>query len=231
MQLPSSSHYRKALRQLAESLAEGEQERVYTATPETPNQTRRSAVPFRKWGNTTLENVMAITWKKTDVAAQEILDAVETLVAGGNWHETDLIADWTKPELYATWARECLNRNDAFGWDTAICYAKRAVCRRIDGFLVMNHLGQFAGRHYPEKLEIITDIGIFAPEVIHELVIDPRNDIEHEYSSANRQTARRAVNMCDMFLKSTEVEAGRFAIISFGNEPHQFSSRPMHGAR
>lgn len=157
-----------------------------------------------------------LTWTKTAVSPDEVLDAIDTIQAGSSWYQTDLLSGWRTAEAYAGWARDCLMRDDEFGWDAAISYAKRALCRRIDGLMITNHLGHFSGRKYPEKLEMITDIGIFAPEVIHELVIDPRNDIEHAYSVADRQSAKRAVDLCDMFLKSTAEEAKQLAVISFG---------------
>lgn len=159
---------------------------------------------------------MSLAWTKRTVTAQEILDAVATLVAGQSWHQIDLVSGWTSAESYLGWARECLNRNDAFGWDAAISYAKRAACRQIDALIVTNHFGHFAGRNYPEKLQILTDIDISAPELIHELVIDPRNDIEHEYIAANAELARKAVDLCDLFLRATRTEAGRLAVISLG---------------
>src|SRR5262249_40904895 len=61
---------------------------------------------------------------------------------------------WTPSEDYLAWARVGLAEGGEHGWDRALSYAKRAVCRRIDSFLVYNHL-RFAERYpFPAKIEL-----------------------------------------------------------------------------
>jgi hypothetical protein len=69
---------------------------------------------------------------------------------------------------------------------------------------------------YPEKIEILSTARLYVPSVVHELVIDPRNELEHCYRPPTETEARRAVQLCEMFLKATSDEAKHNAIISIG---------------
>lgn len=171
------------------------------------------------------------TWKEQIVSPQDILDAVRTLSLGSDWYEIDLISEWTRAESYLSWANDCLARNDQFGWDAAISYAKRAACRQIDALIHYNHLQKFSGRKYPEKAELLTQIGLPVPSIIQELIIDPRNEIEHTYLPATLEHARRAVEVADLFLRALAAENDRKAIISFAkslNSRHETSSVQGH---
>jgi hypothetical protein len=170
-------------------------------------------------------------WKEQIVSSQEILDAMRTLSAGSDWYEIDLISEWTRAETYLSWANDNLARNDQFGWDAAICYAKRAVCRQIDALIHYNHLQKFSGRKYPEKAELLTQIGLPVPGIVQELIIDPRNEIEHAYLPATQDYARRAVEVADLFLRALATESDRKAVISFAkslNRRHDTSSVQGH---
>src|SRR5262249_20268005 len=115
------------------------------------------------------------TWRKEGVSPQEILDAVKTLPMGSNWYEMDLISEWIGAECYLFWASECLERNDQFGLDAAVCYAKRAVCRQIDGLMIQNHLQAFVGCKYPRKAEMLRQVGLPVRGIVQDLIIDTRN--------------------------------------------------------
>ena len=52
--------------------------------------------------------------------------------------------------------------------------------------------------------------------LLKNLVIDPRNDIEHAYNMATEAQARQAYEVADLFLRATEIEAGTPAIIALG---------------
>src|SRR6059036_1623445 len=112
-------------------------------------------------------------WHEQTAAPRDILDAARTLPPGSNFYEIDLISDWTRAECYLSWAHNCLARNDSFGWDAAVCYAKRAACQQIDALMVYNHLRAFVGSNYPEKAEMLEQVGLPVPSIIQELIIDP----------------------------------------------------------
>lgn len=67
---------------------------------------------------------------------------------------------------------------------------------------------------YPEKIERLNDIGISIPEIIHELIIKPRNDVEHYYAQPDQQSANRSVDLAELLLKALDEELMRESIIS-----------------
>jgi hypothetical protein len=145
----------------------------------------------------------------------DILDGARTLSRRHAVWTMDVIPEWLKADEYLTWAKTGLNLDSSFGFDAAVCYAKRAVCRLIDSVLIHNHLGDRAGT-YPQKMELLATIGIVIPDVAHDLVIDPRNDIEHGYRSIVPRHARNAVQIAELVLTALRVESERQAIISLG---------------
>jgi hypothetical protein len=158
---------------------------------------------------------MTWSWNGSFVKPEDILSGIVSLGnRDGSFYEVNLVRDWAESTEYLQWAQECLKRNDRFGLDAAVCYAKRAVCRQIDGLLVLNHLGNFVGRKYPDKLDILTAIGLDENEIVHELVIDPRNEVEHSYRASTQQQARRAVQIANLYLKATDDDASRGANVA-----------------
>jgi hypothetical protein len=155
------------------------------------------------------------SWTRRTVQPNDILDAAATIPVRSHRYEADLIPDWTASECYLGWAKDCLSQDSSFGRDAAVCYAKRAACRRIDAFVVCNHFSHLP-LNYPGKIETLSKIGLCVHDLVHELVIDPRNQIEHAYSSPTQQEARSAVQLCEMFMVATSEEAKRNAIISIG---------------
>jgi hypothetical protein len=152
---------------------------------------------------------------ETQVDPIDILDGTRTLSRKQPMWTMDAIPQWIKAEEYLTWAKDGLHWNTSFGFDVAVCYAKRAVCRLIYSFLIHNHLRD-RERNYPEKIELLRRIGVVIPDIAHDLVIDPRNDIEHGYQGARRDQARHAVQLAELLLKSLWVESQLPALISLG---------------
>lgn len=164
---------------------------------------------------------------------EDLVSRIDSLPVHPNpsLYEVDFLQGWARPTAYLEWAQECLRRDDEFGRDAAVCYAKRAVCRQIDGLLTANHLGAFVGKKYTDKLDILTAIGLDDCEVVHELVIDPRNEVEHSYTSANTQEAKRAVQVANMYLKSTAEESARGANVAINwclSSSSHSSCKPGH---
>lgn len=63
---------------------------------------------------------------------------------------------------------------------------------------------------------MLSTVGLFIPDIVHELIIDPRNDAEHEYIMPTREQAKRAVEIADLFIRATKEEREQFAIVSIG---------------
>jgi len=156
------------------------------------------------------------TWAAQKINPEAMLDAAETISTDNSWFEAYLDADWCGATSYLSWASQAFEMENDFGWDATVCYAKRAVCRAIDGFMISNHCGNFLHKTYPDKLAIVNEIGVEVPDVVHDLIIDPRNEIEHSYEVATKQNARHAVQIARMFLKTVEADSRRGAIISLG---------------
>ncbi len=158
-------------------------------------------------------------WTPHKLPAISILDAVENTVPAGRWLEIRPTQSWTDGVTYLEWATEALARDNSFGWDAAVVYAKRAACRQIDAFMVSQHMGGFLQRKkYPAKVKILNELGIDIPDVVHDLIIDPRNNIEHAYELASKKQAKHAVQLCKLFLTSASVaeESQYGMIVSLG---------------
>src|SRR5260370_3187100 len=135
------------------------------------------------------------TWRQTKVQAEDILSAARTLEVKSSRYEIDLVSDWTSSDTYLQWAHNSLAQNTPLGFDAALCYAKRSACREIDAFMICNHFGRFRGTNYPAKMKMLSQVGLSTPDLIYELIIDPRNDVEHSYKGCTWAQAKRAVEL------------------------------------
>ncbi len=157
-----------------------------------------------------------ISWKRSLVQPTDIIDGVKSIEGKTVWAHSRTPEDWLPAETFYEWARVGLSNDHAFGWDIAVSLAKRAVCRRIDGFLWNNWLEHLVDRKYPEKIRILCDIGIAIPGIVHRLVIGSRNEIEHGYRSASGDEARDALDVAHLMLSSTALEASREPVAQAG---------------
>lgn len=159
------------------------------------------------------------TWTRSTCSPQDILDAIGTLQPGYVHAEAILTYDWATSETYLNDAQTMIALDNETGWDAAISFAKRAVCREIDAMVVNNHLGRFLSRPYPEKQGMLHRLGLNAPEVLHDLIISPRNESEHGYERSSKAEANHAVQIARLFLQALKNEPLMHnAIISFGWE-------------
>ena len=155
-------------------------------------------------------------WKREAASPEDILDAAKTIPSAGIRLVMDLSAKWIPARRYYDWACAALQRGGEDGWDTASSLAKRAVCRRMDGILAHNHLSCFLGRNNEKKAELLAELRVPALTLLRDLVIDPRNDIEHAYEPATQKQSRHACEAADLFLTSTDVEAEKPVVIALG---------------
>ena len=151
------------------------------------------------------------------VDPEDILTAIKTIPVNGAT-TCDLLKDvWISPSTYIAWAQKNLESNDDCGFSGALCHSKRAVCRIIDGLLFGNHLRYIIRKTYPERIQLLNDIGIKVPDIVHDLIIDPRNKLEHDYIPPNRQQAEHSVQLAQVFLDAIRIELEeRIPIITLG---------------
>jgi hypothetical protein len=95
-----------------------------------------------------------INWKREIVQPADIIDGLKSIKGKIVWTHPRTPEGWLPAETLYQWAALGMGNDHEFGWDIAVSYAKRAVCRRIDGFLANNWLSHFEGRKYPEKAAV-----------------------------------------------------------------------------
>ena len=140
-----------------------------------------------------------------EIAPQDVIDAIRSLDIRRRTR-CDWLTEWLSEEQMLAWARDSLDRNDERGNADALTWAKRAVCARIDRCLMLCLLSEIAPREYPPRIEILRKVGIELPDVVHEFVIKPRNELEHLYRLPPGQAvAKYAVEIAQLSLRATEV--------------------------
>lgn len=167
-------------------------------------------------------------WSKKAVAPDDILDGARTINGPIGGHGVRLTYHWTSAETLMEWAMAALARGGKDGWDTAAGLAKRAVCRQIDSILVHSHLGHILGQNYGKKALYLASLKVPGLATLRELVIDPRNDIEHAYSQATEDQARRACDIAELFLGASEEQAEAPAVLDLGWD-FEWAGSPMAG--
>jgi hypothetical protein len=150
---------------------------------------------------------------RTEVAAQDFLTAAGAIRAN-NANTCSLNRHWTKPATYLEWARRGFRDADDYGLANAITYAKRAACCRIDRLIHNYHLQRLHRASFPEKIQMLERIGIKIPGIIQELIINPRNELEHDYVFGDVETARRALDIAMLFLTATDSVDSQESIIA-----------------
>lgn len=154
-----------------------------------------------------------INWKRKIVQPADIIDGIKSIEGKTVWTHPLTPEGWLPAETLYRWAVAGMNNQNELGWDIAVSYAKRAVCRRIDGFLVNNWLDHFGGRKYPEKIDILCKVGIAIPGIVHRLVIGSRNEIEHDYKSVCNNEAADAMDVAHLMLTATAIEVPREPVV------------------
>lgn len=154
-------------------------------------------------------------FSNVSISSEDLLDAAKTIPLGEictcNW-----LARWVSPATSGEWAQRGLKEGDAYGLSNAISYAKRSAACRIDVLVRYNHLTRLIRVNYPRKIDGLRQVGLDIPDVVQELVIDPRNELEHEYQVPNDGKARHAVGVSELFLRATELEYQRGSIVAVG---------------
>jgi hypothetical protein len=160
--------------------------------------------------------MIAWEWTRQTVAPDDILDAARSIPASSHRHLMTLFTEWTDADTYLDWAKAALNRTGDDCWDSAAGWAKRGVCRRMDGILAHNHLGCFLSKNYKVKSDYLAKLKVPGLNILRHTVIDPRNGFEHEYALATEEQARQAVEVAELFLLATEGDSYITAVVDLG---------------
>jgi hypothetical protein len=158
-----------------------------------------------------------------EVSAADLLDGARAISAN-QVSTCPLNQHWTKPHTFLEWARHGLSDGDSYGFENAITYSKRAACCRIDRLICNYHLKRLIRANFPAKIDALNGIGIDIPGVIHELIILPRNELEHGYEPASSEKARHAMEIAALFLAATDSVDAQDSIIAL-NMNVQYSYR------
>ena len=62
---------------------------------------------------------------------------------------------------------------------------------------------------------LLEKIGISIPSVVHELIIEPRNDLEHEYALPDQSRARNALGVAQLAVSGISDEFGNIVALNW----------------
>lgn len=161
------------------------------------------------------------TYRRAVIQPQDFVDAIRSMGDGAFSGWSTAYANTIPAAEYLNWAEESGDVSTAKGADVATTYAKRAVCRRIDALLCDHHMWKIMRESYPDKLTCLSEIGFPAHRIVHTLVINIRNGVEHGYRQATAQEAKDSVQVADLFLKASDSWCG----LTRGTR-HEMSSMP-----
>jgi hypothetical protein len=153
--------------------------------------------------------------KKIDVSAPDILDAARTIPTNDASTCEWIDDQWVSPEQYVEWAQECFKRKDDWRLVSAVAHAKRAVCCVIDTLVATHYLVYAQKCNYPVKIDGLTSIGIDIDTIVQELIIDPRNELEHKYKVPEYEQAKHTIQVAGLFSAAMRAELERKPIIAF----------------
>ena len=156
---------------------------------------------------------------RIETDAEDFLSGART-IPSENAHICSLNHNTITPSTFLAWALRGFGEGDEYGLSNAVIYAKRAACCRIDRLIRNYHLRLYCRTPFPAKIEALKELGLVVPNVIQELVIDPRNDLEHDYVFADTGTARRAVDIATLFLAATDSVDSYGSIIALNMNMH-----------
>jgi len=153
--------------------------------------------------------------KKTEVSVADILGEAKTIPTK-NACTCDWIDDqWVSPEQYQQWAEIGFQGGEDRGLVSAVVDAKRAACRLIDTLMLKYHLEYVKRCSYPEKIDGLTRIGISLDSIVLELIIDPKDELEHKYGVPESEQAAHAIQAAGLFVAAMRQEFDRKPIIAF----------------
>ncbi|EGQ8512300.1 hypothetical protein P3594_07945 [Vibrio parahaemolyticus] len=103
-----------------------------------------------------------------------------------------------KSDVFLEYAEKDLESKTELGNVNALTNAKRAIDCQIEQLIKL--LGLKKAKQFPQKIEQIKSIGLFAPRILVK-VNKVRNLLEHEFVNPERHQAEDAVDVATLFVK------------------------------
>lgn len=157
------------------------------------------------------------TYTTTEIKPADIISGVETLRDATtiqkcyDFEEKNTVSS----DTYLEWAQRGYEEGTDYGLSSCISNAKLAVCSKLDKLLILNHLSKILKKTYPHKIDVLEKIGISIPSVVHELIIEPRNDLEHGYALPDQRCARNALGVAKLAISGISDEFGNIVALNW----------------
>ncbi|MDD2900927.1 MAG: hypothetical protein PHU44_00660 [Syntrophales bacterium] len=167
-----------------------------------------------------MNKVDDIFFSKVKANPSDILDGLNNLplqdVISCKGLADELEYSWLPSEKYLEWAKKGISEKTDYGFNIAITFSKRSVCRRIDTLILYNHLYNYRNKPYPTKIDVLTKIGLKPVDILHDLIISLRNELEHSYKSISERDAQVAIQLAEMYIDATqhEIENGSITVVN-----------------
>ena len=167
----------------------------------------------------------------------ELLDGLKTIDYHNRYFCSTTCREWIESDKYIEWAKEMILADTDCSRNAALVFAKRAVCREVDTIVVKSHLYSLVGKDYKQKLKALKSLECPAPNIIHDLILEPRNQSEHEYLLPTIQECEHAVEVAELIVERlspfSEVDTPVFVLpscnvtISSGADYYRFRVENM----
>lgn len=102
---------------------------------------------------------------------------------------------------FMKFAEADLQQETTQGLVNALSNAKRAIDCQVD--TVLGCFGLLARHSFPQKINILNELGIVTPRIIKK-VVKARNFLEHEYINPEREQVEDAVDVATLFVISLD---------------------------
>lgn len=117
-----------------------------------------------------------------------------------------------RPTDYIRFANADLKQNLEHFQINALSNAKRAIDCQVDNLFSVFGLRQ--KRSFPEKLNVVEELGMLAPQILKK-VVKVRNLLEHEYYRPQIGEVEDAVDIASLFIEATARPFRRFMTAYF----------------
>jgi hypothetical protein len=111
-------------------------------------------------------------------------------------YDFDIVA-----EEFLRFAEKDLTQGDKHGLVNALSNAKRAIDSQVDK--VLGCFGLLSRRNFPQKMVMLSDMGIIAPRIVNK-VVKARNYLEHEYQAPVQEQVEDALDIAFLFVTSLD---------------------------
>lgn len=148
----------------------------------------------------------------------ELLDGLKTIDHQNRYFCSTTCREWIESNKYIEWAKEMILADTDCSRNAALVFAKRAVCREVDTIVVKSHMYSLVAKDYKQKLKALQQLECPAPTIIRDLILEPRNQSEHEYLLPTIKECEHAVEVAELIVERlspfSEVNAPVFVLPS-----------------